>query len=323
MKKIGTIAMVAAVMVAAATSAFAQERQEISLADANAQISAVVENPELMGTVMKQLSSTNQVAFLSIVNSAIESMPGSNEEKAAKFLDVNTAALKNANKGNLGNMLAEVFASVPTEALTVINESFAANLFNRAADPSVVYTDAQFTRIAQAMVDKVAERTAGGADAGTRNTFAVLMFARASNGSPADLTNTLTEGFDPAVRDQARNEWIPAGMNSSYDSMLGAADAGEQPDVAATLRIAIPQTIDAMLADMVAENAGGDTMFASAFTDNIRAQFADPLTPGAFVLRADGSTSFVPWDPSINRSDVVPVNGEVVIGYSNQTTGGN
>ncbi|MBR4523535.1 MAG: hypothetical protein IKO64_04805 [Kiritimatiellae bacterium] len=321
MKKIGMIAVVAAAVLSVATGSFAQEAQTMSLTDAKAKISEAVEDPGTMAAILKQLSSEDQVAFLAIVNGAIESMPGSNEEKAAKFLDINTVAVKSANKGNLGNMLAEVFATVPAEALAVVNESFAANLFNRAADPSVVYTDEQFTRIAQAMTDKVAERNAGSADAGARNTFAVLMFVRASNGSPADLANTLTENFDPEVREQARNEWIPAGLESSYDSMLGAADAGEQPDVVATLRISAPQTVDAILADMAAENIGAGATFANAFTDNVQARFADPLTPGAYVLHADGSTSLVPWDPSLSRENAKPVIGEVVIGYKNQTTG--
>ena len=89
--------------------ALAQEKT-IALADARGKIGAVVAKPELMTVVMKQLSVADQKQFIASVNEAIEKLPGSADERSAKFLAVNTAALKGRQNGNLTALLAEVFA---------------------------------------------------------------------------------------------------------------------------------------------------------------------------------------------------------------------
>ena len=189
-------------------------------------------------------------------------MPGSAETKAAAYLTVNRAALKGAAKGNVLALLAEVFATVPPEALTVINERFAADLFNRA-----VYTDSQFTRIAESVMESVIGRTAKTVGADVRNVFAAIMLLRASNGTPADLASKLVAGLPESTRKTALEEWIPAAMGESrnYDLMLGAADAGEQPNYSLVLQLATPQTLDAMLADLNAGVAGAESANAATF----------------------------------------------------------
>ena len=258
MKKIMMIGIAALASVALA--------QELSLADASSKAGDAASNPATMTALTKQLGAADQVAFLARVNQTIDAMPGSAADKAATYLNANTAALKGAAKGNVMALLAEVFATVPPEALTVINESFAANLFNRTADATKTYTDEEFVQRALAAMADIQKRNDAADNAGVRDTFAVLMFLRASNGSPKDLANTLTEKFDAKTQDLARNEWIPPALNDrNYDPILGAAGAGEQPEAAQVLRMAGPQTSVAMLADLSAGDPVGmpntSTMF--------------------------------------------------------------
>ena len=186
----------------AIASVLVAQDKTMSSADARGKIGDIIDNPASMTSVMKQLAASDQASFLADVNAAIADMPGSPEEKTSKYLDVNTAALKGAQKGNLTTLVAEVFATVPPEALTAINESFASGMFNRKADPSKTYTDDQYVDISTNLLAKVQERNATADNAGVRNTFAVLMLIRGSNGSPADLRDTLVGSLKVACAER-------------------------------------------------------------------------------------------------------------------------
>lgn len=244
--------LIMAVSALAAGIAIAQ----VSLSAARAKIGDCISDPATMTATMKQLPADDQATFLAAVNEAISQMPGSSESKTAAYLNANRAALKGSAKGNLSTLVAEVFATVPPESLTVINENFAANLFNRKADPSKTYTDEQFTRIATNLMAKVNERTASVENGAARSAFAALMLLRASNGSPADLAETLVKTLPDSAQNAARNEWIPAAMGDgqpqSYEPILGAADAHDgMPSNNMVISIAGPQLIDSMLGDLV------------------------------------------------------------------------
>ena len=242
--------------VAAIACVAVAQNSEMSLADARGMIGDAVSNPSKMAEISSQLSAADQVSFLADVNAAIAKMPGSEEEKAAKYVNAAEAALKTAKKNNATAVLAEVFATVPPEALTIVNERLAADLYNRAADPSM--TDDKFTSIASDTVSKIQTRCATADNSGVRDTFAILMFIRASNGSPADLRDKLVGQLDPSTADLARNEWIPPalgeGQEKTYEPMLGASDAGNAPEEAVVLRMAGPQVISAMLGDLATSN---------------------------------------------------------------------
>jgi hypothetical protein len=236
----------------------------VSLANARRFISRVIRSPKAMTTVMKRLSAEDQKKFVAEVNQAVSSRPSSPEQKAALFLNVNRAALKGAQPGNLADLLAEVFATVPPESLTLINERFAEDLFNRAANPAVTYTDDQFTNIAVTVMKKVVARNASADNSAVRDAFAALMFVRASNGSPAGLAENLTELISAEYRDDARSEWLPSALKTgeakSYEPMLGTADAEEQPDIEQALVVAGPQMLDALLEDLT----GASTSYGAA-----------------------------------------------------------
>ena len=242
-----------ALMMIVAATALCAVAQEVSLADARAKIGDVVSDPAALTSLIKQLSAGDQKTFLADVNEAISKMPGSNESKAATFLNANRAALKGVQKsGNVATLLAEVFATVPVEALTVINERFASDLFNRGADPSMTFTDEQYTKLAQDVMTKIAERNASADDAAVRDAFAILMFVRASNGTPADLSSKLLDYIPEGSREVAKTDWLPSALaeEKSYEPMLGAANAGQAPNLSSVVRIAGPQMLDAMLFDL-------------------------------------------------------------------------
>ena len=273
MKTIKFFGLAVAAMLACSANA-------LSLAESRGRISETIEDPAVMAAIMAELSAEDQITFLGDVNAAIESMPGSSEEKSAKFLTVNRTAVKSAKPGNMANMIAEVYATVPPESLTVVNEQFAETMFNRAADSSTTYTDEQFAAIAKAVSDKIQARNAGSDDAAVRNTFGVLMFVRASNGTPANLSETLTEGFDPATQAQARNEWMPAALETpaNYGPLLGASENGaeDMPDIPVVIRIAGPQILDAMLADLASAGTGEGGV-PTTFTDAAASSMPNPI----------------------------------------------
>lgn len=267
MKKILVVGLVAL----ASVSAFAQGGT-MSLADARAKIAAAVDDVAELKAVMAALDPTNQVAFLSELNAAIGQLPDSPDNKAGKYLAANMAAMR-AQKGNLAALMAETYATVPPEALTVINERFASDLISRSADPAHPISDSKFKELSVNTMNAIQARTAGSDNAGVRDTFAVLMFLRASGGQPADLRDSLVANLpDAETRELAQNEWItPALDNRDYEPMLGAADAGEMPSVP-VLRQSGPNVLTALLSDAPA--AAGQPSFAgSAFNS---AQYAGP-----------------------------------------------
>lgn len=213
------------------------------------------QNPQTLKSTIAQLSAADQAAFVAEVNEAISKMPGSDEVKAAAFYNANKAAVQGA-KGNVPAVLAEVFATVPPEYLTEINERFASEVFNRSADPTKTYSDEAFTALAKKTMDTIIQRCQSAENAGVRETFAILMFLRASGGSPANLSETLVAQLpDAATRESAANEWIkPAlgdGQEQTYDPMLGVAQAGDEPDHAVVASLVDgPQIGVAMLSEL-------------------------------------------------------------------------
>ena len=318
------VAMVAATM---AISSFAQEAAEteyMPLAEARSTISEAVKDPDVMAETMKKLSPEDQVTYVAEVNAAIAKMPASSEERAATALNVNKAALRSAAPGNVANVLAEVYATAPVESLGVISESFGADLFNRDADPSHTYTDAQFTAIAEAVVKKISERTANSDDSGVRSAFGMMMMVNASNGSIDNLSDTLVESLPADVREVAKNEWVPAatGEDKTYESMIAysteSAPSASEPNAALALQLAGPQMLDAMLAD-VAAGVMVNNESATPILDQSFGGFGENVintaTPTSAATISDTTDTAkqpepeVPWDPVNPQPQPLPPYG--------------
>ncbi len=237
-----------------------------------AKVGDCAQDPAMLKETIGKLSASDQTAFLAEVNDAISKMPGSDEAKAAAFLNANRAAVSGASKENRTAVLAEVFATVPPEYLTVINESFAGDLFNRNANPSRPFTDEEYKALATSTMAAIVARCATAENSAVRDTFAALMFERASGGSPSDLRDSLVATLPAGSQETAKSEWIPAAMGEgrekTYDPMLGVSESGEEPNHAAVLQLAGPQIGQALLADMQADGTGASSggLASGAFT---------------------------------------------------------
>lgn len=307
-----------------ATMSFAQAQKApaggqaaVSLADARAQIGRAIESNDLLSSLMKGLSEKDQKQFVADLNKAIGELPASTEEKTAKYLNANHTVLKSAKKGNLKILLAEIFATVSPEALTVINERFAADLFNRSANPGVTYTDEEFTKIATETMMVIIDRAEETSNGSTRSAFAILMFVRASNGSPEDLADKLIDllKHDDA-KALARDEWIPTalgkdGREKGYEPLLASADAGRRPDFAYVLVIAGPQGLDAILADLGGKNTDPKGMIqARSPVFDATVNPLEQQVPGLGDTPTSSDSVVRPSDEAETVPDVDPYKGQ-------------
>lgn len=262
MKKILIVAVAGLMGVMSAVAA------QMSLADARAQIDKAIENKELMTSIFKQLSAADQKQFLNEVNAAIGKLSGTKEELAALYLTANRVALTSAAPGNLKALTAEMFATVPHDALTAICETFSKDLFGRDSNPNLKVSDEEFTRISLDLMTVVNARTAETDNPSTRSALAILMLLKASNGTPEDLQEKLIETLkDDDAKDLAKNEWIPHALvkkdedrKPDYDPILASADFGRRPDLDFVLVIVGPQHLDSVLADLIGKNTGPEAL---------------------------------------------------------------
>ena len=251
-------------------------KARISLADAKGRIDKAVASPAVMKAIMQHLSAEDQKAFLAEVNAAIATMPGSEAERTATFVAINRAALEGAQKGNVATLVAESFATVAPSALPALSESLGADLMNRATDKGRTYTDEQYLKLAQVVMEKVNARAAEVDHGDVRSGFAALMFARGSNDPKPATVEALVAMLPAAARETAKKEWFPAalaeGEAKNYDAMLAAADveasetpaatapadgaepSGDDQTVDITLRIAGPQIAMSLIADIAGAN---------------------------------------------------------------------
>lgn len=273
MKKCITLAVVAlmsAVAVAQAPSSKKPSTTKISLADARGQIDKAIASSEQMKATMEQLSAEDQKAFLAEVNKAIGEMPGSTEEKTALFLSANLAAVSSAEKGNSATLIAETFATVPPESLTVISEVFSDKLLNRTEGSNAAFNDAQYEKIAVETIGAVSDRCEETDNGTARTTFAILMFLRASPGTAETLESSLVNVLKNDDSKELAQECLAAaqgkdGREQTYEPLLAAADAGRRPDQQAVLVIAGLQYSAAVIADLNGKNTERD-MFSQTQT---------------------------------------------------------
>ena len=221
---------------------------EMPRSEWHAKVGDCAQDPNMLKETISQLSSADKTAFLAEVNAAIDKMPGSADVKAAKFLAANRAAVAGAGAADRADVLAEVYATVPPEALTVINEEFAKNEFARPATMS----DEEYTNIVAQTMTKITQRTASAESGSVRAGFAGLMFIRAAGGAADATTDAVVSSLPSDVQGDAKSSWYPSALaeNPSYDPMLAPAQAGDEPNPQVVLDIAAPQQIESMLTDL-------------------------------------------------------------------------
>ena len=218
----------------------------MSIADARKQVADCVSNPSTMTAVVKQLPAADQCTYLGDVVAAVAKLPGSQQDKAAAYVNVCRSALKGATKENIDDMIAEVFATVPPEYLPAISESLASDMLNRATDPSKTYTDADYLEIAKSTMNTVNKRLDGVDASDVRSAFAALTFIRGSNTASDDLVKAMVGTLPDSAQKPASEEWFPSalaeGDKRSYDAMLVAASADDNisPEVLTTVLLRVP-----------------------------------------------------------------------------------
>ena len=278
-----------------------------NLPAARAQINSIIANPSSATAVMKGLSAAEQKAFLGELNAAVSKLPGSAAERTAKFLNVNHAAVKGAQKGNVGSLIAETYATVPVEVLPVICERFASDLINRKGDPNATYTDAQFEDISRDLMKKVNDRVADVDHGEVRGAFAIVMLVKASNGTPKDLMEKLIATLPESAREIARTEWMPSalaldGHTQSYEPLLASADAGRCPDMQFVLFCAGPQNRDALLFDLSGKST--DRVASSRVRNPVLDAVENVM--GAQIPAMGGDVSSMGMSASPKGGDVEP-----------------
>ena len=262
-------------------------------------------DPNALKDTMSQLSSADKTAFLAEVNAAIDKMPGSAESKAAKFLAANRAAVASAGAADRAAVLAEVYATVPPEALTVINEEFAKNEFARPA----TMTDDEYTNIVAQTMQKINQRTSSAESGAVRSTFAGLMFIRAAGSASEGATSAVVSSM-PSESQGDASSWISSAMGTNgspatYDPMLASSQAGDEPSAQAVLDIIPMQRVDSMLGDLqgkgqiweipgfgVPGTSGGAGADATDPMNNDRIQ--EPNSPYYRGKKRGGGTSSTP-----------------------------
>lgn len=230
---------------------------EMPRSEWHAKVGECALDPAALKNTISQLSSEDKAAFLAEVNAAIDKMPGSAESKAARFLAANRAAVAGAGAADRMTVLAEVYATVPPESLTVINEEFAKNEFAR---PSTM-TDGEYQNIVTQAMQRVVQRTATAEAGSVRAGFAGLMFIRAAGTASDATTDAVAAALPSDAQADAKGSWFPSALGqngaATYDPMLAAAQAGDEPDHAVVVSITRSQLIDSMLADLQSGDDAG------------------------------------------------------------------
>ena len=292
MKHVEQFVLICAVLMSA--FAFAASAPTMTWQEALKQVGPASKDSATLKSTMAKLSDADQLAFLDAVNKAIANQPGSAEAKSAAFVVSSKAALSSASRANKTAMLAEIYATVPPAYLTDVNENFAKVEVNRGSA-----SDEEFANRARGTTTRIAARNATADNSSIRTTFAILMFLRASNGTPTNLVNELVAKLPPASQSVAATSWIPSAMKDGdphrYDPMLGAANAGEEPNhvVVGNMLVSWPSIQDALLGDLQAESSEGMQVPA----DNLGGgYFANPGSNPAetSVLFGDNGISRVP-----------------------------
>ena len=195
---------------------------EMPRSEWHAKVGDCAQDPNMLKETISQLSSADKTAFLAEVNAAIDKMPGSAESKAAKFLVANRAAVAGAGAADRADVLAEVYATVPPEALPVINEEFAKNEFAR---PDTMTID-DFTNIVVQAMTKITQRVSTAESGSVRAAFAGVMLINASGWVVGATPAELASAIEAAKQSVEGGSGGTAGGAAAGGTAGGAAAAG-------------------------------------------------------------------------------------------------
>lgn len=291
----------------------AASKVKIPLAEARGRIDKAIASAAVMKQIMLQLSAADQKQFVADVNKAISDMPASAEEKSAAFLQANMAAISGAEKGNTATIIAEVYATVPPEHLTVFTEQLAKGPLSRSTPEGAAYTDAAYEKIATELSKKVVERCAETENGSTRSVLLMLALVEAAGERMAtDLADKLVDQLPSSeAKALAKEEWLPSALGKddrekSFDPILASADAGRRPDLDQVIVIAGAMFHDSVLADL-----GGKSSDPASMIDTqtpIQDAVENVLQRQANALGTDvgGDVKQAAADPEVTKEADIP-----------------
>ena len=300
---------------------------------ARTQIDQAAKDPKVMERVMKTLNAKDQVTYVGEVNAAIADMKGSAEEKAIMTVNVTKAALRSAAEGNTANVLAEVFATAPVETLGAVSESVAQDLKRSSDNATSGMSNADYAKVAEAVVKKIAERSKTSSDGDVRSAFGVAMMTKGSEVSDvaevAGMADTLSSAAgiaDTQVAEDVKSDLTTAaetGTQSNYETLISNADSttsvsaetstatseSAAPAVTLVLQFTGPQQVDALVTDIstavtvdgkastpILDNAyGGTADTQQASTSGTNASTSSDVQD---VTPGDNNPGGSPWSPT-------------------------
>lgn len=180
----------------------------------------------------------DRVEFVRAMNASMRDYKAKTPERRLQAIyAMNRDAVRASPATEKKAVIAEVFATAPLDALPMIADRFAGELFNRKA-AGLSDRDDSFTEFASATLMRVRNRVRMlpvDHRPGARSVFAVISFIKASEGKPADLRESLLFFILTGSQIIAEKEWIPAalgedGKSPSYQPILSAGIEGEEPD---------------------------------------------------------------------------------------------
>jgi hypothetical protein len=214
------------------------------------EVGKVAKDPKAIRDVMVQVSEGEKVEFTQRVLKAITRMPLNPEDKQKLLISASIECIRSTRIKNdeRYKTIAEIIAVVPVEFLPgVIGE------LSLRFDPKLnKLTDEQFKEMADTTIKLSVERNKSTDDPTVRNTFAMLLFLKATTQPLTDtvLALLLTRLPDDASRDLAKG-YIAEALKGNYEPLLTAGGTTVRviPPPSAVARVGVSQ-LEQLLVDV-------------------------------------------------------------------------
>ena len=205
-------------------------------------VGAAEQDKGLLNSTFLELDKDDKVDLVRSMNQTFTKEKDENETAEAKAKRIkkvyalNRDAVRAAKDADKKLVVAEVFATAPMEALPMITDGFAKEVFTRKM-MNLSEKDDSFVEFAAATLLRVNSRLRQISTArfpGARSAFAVISFLKASDGKPEDLRDQLMFYVLTGSEVLARTKWVPAAMGDdgkppSYQPIFEAGYMGEEP----------------------------------------------------------------------------------------------
>jgi len=214
------------------------------------EVGKVAKEPKAIRDIMVQVSEGEKVEFTQRVLKAITRMPLSPEDKQKLLISASIECIRSTRIKNdeRYKIIAEIIAVVPVEFLPGVIGDLSLRF-----DPQLnKLTDEQFKEMADKTIKLAVERNKATDDPTVRNTFAMLLFLKATIQPLTDNVQALLMTClpDDASRDLAKG-YIAEALKGNYEPLLTAAGTTVRviPPPSAVSRVGVSQ-LEQLLMDV-------------------------------------------------------------------------